>query len=307
MRRIISMSVGVLMAICPTDIVLSETAQQNGVEAAWKACQQCRQNYDSYRVAAATKLAQGDVVAAANAAMNVFFSNMFDGRNIRFTWIGNFVTTEVMKPGSKVPSQRTDLTLSQFNELLVGSEGQYDNVLENSIPVVVRQIAKSNGIPIEQQAPDPPRAHSAIQSPTPRAALAIAAISRAAVPAGQALASGPFPPQPYQRSRSELQAATQPALPASSAVRSGQPQATDVANADQAVHPGQFNANGHYLGPQQLDPGAYSPLLEARSRRMFPGVSQERERQQWMADQEQRGIANEINRAKPLIFPVSGR
>src|SRR5260221_9398213 len=130
MSRMISLSVGLLMAISQTDAVLSETAQQNGVEATWKACQQCRQNYDTYRVAAATKLAQGDVVAAANTAMNEFFSNMFDGMNIRFTWIGNFVTAEVMKPGSKVPSQRTDLTLSQFNGLLVGSEGQYDNVLE---------------------------------------------------------------------------------------------------------------------------------------------------------------------------------
>ncbi len=304
MSRIINLSVGLLMAIGQTDAVLSETARQNGVEAAWKACQQCRQNYDTLRAAAATKLAHGDVVAAANTAMNGFFSNMFDGMNIRFTWIGNFVTAEVMKPGSKVPSQRTDLTLSQFNELLVGSEGQYDNMLENSIPVVLWQIAKSDGIPIEQQVPEPPRAHSAIQPPEPRAALAIAAISRATVPAGQAKASGPFPPQPYQRSRSALQAAVQPAPPASGAVRSGQPQATDVTNADQAVLPGQFNASGQYLGPQQPDPGAYSPQLEARSRRMFPGVSEERERQQWMADQEQRAIANEINRTKPLLYPV---
>jgi hypothetical protein len=53
--------------------------------------------------------------------------------------------------------------------------------------------------------------------------------------------------------------------------------------------------------------GAYSPQLEARSRRMFPSGSQEQERQQWMADQEQRAIANEINRTKPLQYPVSGR
>jgi hypothetical protein len=36
-------------------------------------------------------------------------------------------------------------------------------------------------------------------------------------------------------------------------------------------------------------------------------MTQESERQQWMADQEQRAIANEINRTKPLLYPVSGR
>jgi hypothetical protein len=55
------------------------------------------------------------------------------------------------------------------------------------------------------------------------------------------------------------------------------------------------------------DPGAYSPKLEARSHRMFPWASQESERQQWMADQEQRAIANDINRTKPLFYTVNGR
>jgi hypothetical protein len=298
MSRIITLSVGLLLAIGHTDVVLSETAQRNGVKAAWKACQQCRQSYDTYRVAAATKLAQGDVVAAANTAMDEFYSNMYDGMNIRFTWIGNFVTAEVMKPGSKAPSQRTDLTLSQFNELLVGSVGQYDNVLENSIPVAVQQIAKSNGIRIEQRAPDPPRAQSAIQSPAPRATVA----------RSQTKTLGQFPPQPYQHSQKiELPAAVQTSPPPSQAVRTGQPQAFDVTEVDQVSQPYQFDTNGHYLGAQQPDPGAYSPQLEARSRKIFPDVGREPERQQWMADQEQRAIANDINRSKALLYPVSGR
>ena len=57
----------------------------------------------------------------------------------------------------------------------------------------------------------------------------------------------------------------------------------------------------------QPAPGAYSPQLETRSLRMFPLGSQEQERQQWMADQEQQAIANEINRTKPLQYPVIGR
>ena len=55
------------------------------------------------------------------------------------------------------------------------------------------------------------------------------------------------------------------------------------------------------------DPGAYTRQLEARSLRMFPSGSQEQERQQWMAAQEQQAIANEINRTKPLLYPVTGR
>jgi len=51
----------------------------------------------------------------------------------------------------------------------------------------------------------------------------------------------------------------------------------------------------------------YNSALEARSRQIFPWMSQESQRQQWMADQEQRAIANEINKTKPLLYPMSGR
>jgi hypothetical protein len=60
------------------------------------------------------------------------------------------------------------------------------------------------------------------------------------------------------------------------------------------------------LAPQQrqpsADPGAYSPQLEARSRKIFPWMSQEAQRQQWMADQERRAIEIEISRTRPLLY-----
>jgi hypothetical protein len=121
------------------------------VEAAWKECQPCRQKYDTYRLAAATNLAQGNVAGAAKAAMDEF-SYMFEGMNIRLTPTDNGVTVWVWGAGSDVTSQRTDLTLPQFNELIVGLESQYDTVLEKSIPVVVQQVAKSSGKPIERRA-----------------------------------------------------------------------------------------------------------------------------------------------------------
>jgi hypothetical protein len=113
-------------------------------------------------------------------------------------------------------------------------------------------------------------------------------------------------------------------------------------NPDQPGEGGMFDSNGHYIGspeqgylgperrraqtlsPSLVDLGGrrprgayvspyadvptnYSAQLEARSMKIFPSPSQEPQRQQWMADQEQKSIENEINRSKPLIFPVSGR
>ncbi len=59
-------------------------------------------------------------------------------------------------------------------------------------------------------------------------------------------------------------------------------------------------------GYRSRGPG-YSSALEERSRGIFPWISQEEQRQRWMAEQEQRAIANEINRTKSLPYPVSGR
>ena len=112
-------------------------------------------------------------------------------------------------------------------------------------------------------------------------------------PAGQ-LKPGPFPPQPYQSSRSEPRASAQTDLP---------PLKTNVGKT-----PSSLNLSGDdKVRAPRPDLGAYSPQLEARAFRMFPSGSQEQERQQWMADQEQRAIANDINRTKPLLYPVTGR
>jgi hypothetical protein len=61
---------------------------------------------------------------------------------------------------------------------------------------------------------------------------------------------------------------------------------------------------GYVPPPYQPDPGAYSSKLEARSFKIF-GYSREEERQRWMAEQEEREIADQINASKPLLFPVS--
>jgi hypothetical protein len=129
------------------------------------------------------------------------------------------------------------------------------------------------------------------------AALHRSMFSKAPRPAGQAKASGPFPPQPYQSSRSELRASAQPQSEGDA--YQPPPLKTNIGKT-----PSSLNLSGdENVRAPRPDPGAYSPQLEARSLRMFP--DDEAKRQQWMADQEQR--ANEINRTKPLLYPVTGR
>jgi hypothetical protein len=63
---------------------------------------------------------------------------------------------------------------------------------------------------------------------------------------------------------------------------------------------------GYVPRPYVPDPGAYSAKLEARALKIF-GYNREEERQRWMAEQEQREIANQINASKPLLVPVNSR
>ena len=192
--------------------------------------------------------------------------------NVRFTATGNFVTAEVMRLGSKTPFLRTDLTLPQFNELLVGSEGQYDNVLENSIPAIVRQVATTDGKQIEQQAPDPLQAQSALPPAKPFQRVGIARLDQLRA---QQVAPAGSPPKPYQPP-SELKA-------------------------PQAQQPRAWRVDDDATG--------YSPQLEARANAIFGkgNIGNEAARQRWMAEQEQRAIENEINRSKALVYPVGGR
>jgi len=61
-------------------------------------------------------------------------------------------------------------------------------------------------------------------------------------------------------------------------------------------------------GPERtkFDPKTDDELLY-RSHRIFPDGQNESARQQWIVAQKQQAIANEINRTKPLIYPVNGR
>jgi hypothetical protein len=104
-----------------------------------------------------------------------------------------------------------------------------------------------------------------------------------------------FPPNPYQS------AMTQPK-------NDGDKYVSQIPKTNIGKTPSSLNLSGDdKVRAPQPDPGAYGAQIEARSRQMFPWISQEQERQRWMAEQEQQAIANDINNTKPLVYPVAGR
>jgi hypothetical protein len=116
--------------------------------------------------------------------------------------------------------------------------------------------------------------------------------------AGQAKTSGLWPPNPYQPSRSEIEAISRAQEQAAiRAARQVSPSLVDL-------------SDGRPAPPVELRI-IVDPQLDARSKHIFPRAAldadQEALRMQWIVDHEQQATANEINRTKPLQFPVSGR
>jgi hypothetical protein len=112
--------------------------------------------------------------------------------------------------------------------------------------------------------------------------------------------------QPILLSRNERSSADPVEVLRGTPVYVSQASWRDVTEANQPALPGAFDVHGHYIGPRlSTQLGSYAPILEARSRRIFTGSHQESARQRWMAEQEQRMIENEINRSKPLLYPVN--
>jgi hypothetical protein len=153
MRPIMILSLAVLATIGGTNVVSSETIQQNSIEAA--VLQLYHRKYDLARRLAAAALAKGDVDAAAKAA-SCANSNVFDDVAARFTPSADGITVTLRRVEEGKPLQQLQLTLPQFNEWLNGNAGQYDNVMEKGTLNILQQVAKGGGKPIEQQAPDQP-------------------------------------------------------------------------------------------------------------------------------------------------------
>jgi hypothetical protein len=129
--------------------------------------------------------------------------------------------------------------------------------------------------------------------------IGLPAAARAQRSANQPKASTHWPPNPYQPSRSEIEAMARAKEEAAiQAARQVSPSLVDLSD-----------GRRREAAPQTRI--IVDPQLDARSKVIFPRAAydadQEALRMQWIVDHEQQATANEINRAKPLLYPVSGR
>lgn len=138
-------------------LAVDRASQSGGPEAAWKLVQ-------SNRVAFNAKQAFGyaaingngqkppDLNAAIDAA-NQAGQHVLDGSSVQFAPSQGGVTATVKMPGSTQP-QQINLTTDQFKQYLnVGGDGQWDRLMENTIPATLQRLSQSQGQPGQQQRP----------------------------------------------------------------------------------------------------------------------------------------------------------
>lgn len=247
-------------------MAIHQAHEEGGPEAAWKLMQANRVAYNAKQAFAATALngingKPADIAAAAQAATQAS-QHILDGSSINFTpdQQGG-VTATVKMPGGQ--PQQISLTPPQFNQWLnVGGDGQWDKVMENGgAPATLQRISQGQGMPLK--GPSPGGQGAATVGPS-------APNTRAGVPAPQA-------PQPTQGGSDDTQAGPPPAQ-------------TNFGSTPSTLN---LSGNTDQSPPQPPSQSNYGDELEDRSRKIFPNMSQEAQRQQWMAAQEEQQLNRE--------------
>jgi hypothetical protein len=146
MSRIITLSVGILMAIFCTDVVLSETAQQSGVETGVPIPQANRMAFGAKQSFGKAAL-QGsnqkppDLNAAVDAA-NQAEQHVIDGSNVHFAASPNGVTATVIGKDGK-PQRQIPLTVDQFGQYMnIGKDGQFDKLMRNGVVDTLSRLSR---------------------------------------------------------------------------------------------------------------------------------------------------------------------
>lgn len=288
---------------------VSHVRDTEGDQAAWSLLQAHRVSYDaktSFAKAALQGSAQKppDVDGAIDAA-NKAQHDVLDGSSVFFSKHRGGVTATVSDPGGK--SQNIHLSPQQFAQFLdTGGDGQWDKVMAQSAPAALQRIAASGAGPGNVLQPAPRQLRK--PQPTPEEG----SWNRGTQPTTAEREGPPAPQQegaPAPRQNGPDQPRRMAQAPLSEAVRTGKPveyslDAFDRGGAsgkgagNQPAIPGTHDERGHYIGPQEVDESLYSPQAEARSRKMFPSVGEERERQAWLAAHEQQDTRNKIDTQK---------
>jgi len=262
--------------------------EQHGPDAAMALLQANRVAYGTKAAFARTALlgnAQkpGDLNAAIQAA-NQAQENLPDGSNVVFSHGGrNGITATVTMPGSSKPLS-FNLSPTQFAQYLdVGKDGQFDKLMDVTAPAMLQRLVQAN--------------------------------------AGQPIGDGGLNGNRPQSERTDIPfGVNKPAA--------GAPQSADQGQQDQGGKkpykwgensPGSVDLSGETSGPRKPatneELGIRDKELEGRARAMFPWASQETQRQQWMAQEEEKeaerenklGVAAETGKNKIKVAEATGR
>jgi hypothetical protein len=221
-------------------VAVQKTAETQGPEAAWKLVQANRVAYNAKQAFAYTALngtqqKPADLGAAIDAA-NQAQSHVLDGSDVQFAPSQGGVTATVKSANGQ--TQQIPLSLDAFRQYLnIGRNGQYDRVMQDTVPGTLQKLTQSPG-------------SRTIQAPSPRQRPAPQAEGGIDVGAVET------PQTNFGKTPSTMN------LTGSSAVQGRGPSAVEATN--------------------------YGDELEARAQRMFPGITQEEQRNAWMSNEEQR-------------------
>jgi hypothetical protein len=226
------------------------------------------QQATAYTAMIGTKDKPADINRAIDDA-NQAEQHILDGSNVKFSHSGQGVTATVTSIQDPEP-KTISLTPNQFLQFLNVGINHWDKLQKQSVPGTLQQIVADSQPPPAGKAPDT----------TP----------------------GKAPPKGKNEDDDESEGNTG----TGTRYRGGRDAMGRSTNPDPVAR--QYEDS---FGPERtkFDPNTDDELIY-RANRAFPPNSSStnpRARQEWIAAQKQRAIANEINRTKPLMYPGNGR
>lgn len=269
-------------------LAVEQANQKGGPQAAWALVQANRVAYNAKTAFAATALAgidgkPADIAASARAATQAS-QHILDGSSTVFTPNQQGGVTATVKMPSGQP-QQINLSPAQFNQWLqVGGDGQWDKVMENGgVPATLQRISQGQGIPIQPQT-----ANARVGAP-----------ARPQAQARPAPAPAQSPGQVQGQGQDQDEGSEQPVT---SYGRT--PSTLNLSGSDEPAR-----------GTSAAEETGYGREMEARAMRLFPWASQEAQRNQWMAAQENQeeerknkiDVAGETGKQRIKVAEATGR
>lgn len=135
-------------------------------EVAGQYMQAFRQRYNMQKAGAATALDKGNLVVSAQNATQAY-ENVPDGNHITFQPLPNNQGVGVNVTEIGGASKTFNLTVPQYKQFLHGTDGQYDNLMENDAASVIARAAQAGGV---QQTPTGTAATNATATAQPTGA-----------------------------------------------------------------------------------------------------------------------------------------